>query len=81
MSEPYLYIPSPINVDYVISYRAVANKSGRMQYYREYKGKSKARIGRADFIKAYNSNKIIGIMPLQSQSNASSVFQFEFFVI
>ncbi len=81
MREPYIYIPSPISVDYTVSYKAIANKSGRMQYYREKKGKSRVRIGRADFIKAYNNNSIIGINPIQSQVNATSVFQFEFFVV
>ena len=81
MSETYIYIPSPISVDYTVSYKAIANKSGRMQYYRENKGKSRVRIGRADFIKAYNSNNIIGIKPIQSRVKASSVFQFEFFIV
>lgn len=71
------YIPSPIVFDYDLSYSALANKTGRMQYYRNYKDGSRTRIGRNEFIKAYNSLPIVAVTPLPSKANA---FQLEFYI-
>ena len=73
------YIPSPIEVPYEVMYRALANKSGRMQYYRQEAGKSRIRIGRQDFIQAFNGSDIIAIRPIQTQPSLM-VFQLEFYV-
>ena len=74
------YIPSPINISYGVRYQAVANKSGRMQYYKQELGKNRIRIGRQDFIYAYNQYEIIALRPLPEGEN-KSVFQLEFYVI
>ena len=74
------YIPSPIPLVYDRKYQALANPSGRMQYYEQLKGTNRHRIGRADFIKAYNNSDIIAIRPLQAAAS-SPAFQFEFFTI
>ncbi len=71
------YIPSPIIFDYDISYSALANKTGRMQYYRNQKDGSRTRIGRNEFITAYNSLPIVAVQPLPSEANA---FQLEFYI-
>lgn len=73
-----LYIPSPINLVYDIAYRAQANDSGRMQYYKILPGKSRRRISRANFIEAYNSCTILGIKPLKS-SASGGFFEIEFY--
>jgi len=72
------YIPSPIDVSYEVMFQAMANKSGRMQYYRQENGKGRTRIGRQDFIKAFNISDIIAVRPLQTQVS-SLVFQLEFY--
>lgn len=72
------FVPSPITVHYRVLYCATANKSGRMQYHKVVPGKSKTRIGRNDFIEAYNTQPIIAIKPLQDKQQPS-VFQFEFY--
>lgn len=74
-----LFVPSPIQVSYEVMYSAIANKSGRMQYYRQYPGEGRVRIGRQDFIKAYNISDIIAMKPKQAKS-AQGVFQLEFYV-
>ena len=74
------YIPSPIPLVYDHKYQALANPRGRMQYYEQLKGKNRFRIGRANFIQAYNNSNIIAIRPLQA-SDPSAVFQFEFFTL
>lgn len=73
------YIPSPIEVPYKIKYLALANKSGRMQYYRQEPGKGRSRIGRQDFIYAYNEMDIIAMKPLKT-AMSKSIFQMEFYV-
>ena len=73
------YIPSPIEVPYKVKYQALANKSGRMQYYRQEPGKGRARIGRQDFIYAYNEMDIIALNPLKANTS-KSIFQLEFYV-
>ena len=73
------YIPSPIEVPYKVKYQALANKSGRMQYYRKEAGKGRMRIGRQDFILAYNKLDIIALKPLP-QDLSKSIFQLEFYV-
>lgn len=72
------FVPSPIPVQYRVLYSATANKSGRMQYHRIVPGKTKTRIGRNDFIEAYNTLPIIAIKPLQDKQ-LTAVFQFEFY--
>ncbi len=77
MTECYNFIPSPINFEYDISYSALANNSGRMQYYREFKGGNRARIGRNEFITAYNTKPVVAVQPIPSME---SVFQLQFFI-
>jgi hypothetical protein len=73
------YIPSPITPQFELMYSATANKSGRMQYHRIKPGLSKVRISRAEFIKAYNSLRILGIKPLPV-TGSDTDFQIEFYV-
>lgn len=73
------FVPSPILVQFKVLYSATANKSGRMQYHKIQPGKSKTRIGRNDFIAAYNTLPIIAIQPIQDRQQ-TGVFQFEFYV-
>jgi len=73
------YIPSPIEVPYRVKYQALANKSGRMQYYRQESGKGRTRIGRQDFIYAYNEMDIIAMKPLRTNLS-TSIFQMEFYI-
>ena len=73
------YIPSPIPVQCEWVYSAVANKSGRMQYYKVKPGVSKLRISRNEFIRTYNSSSIIAMQPLQVHGNETD-FQLEFYV-
>ena len=73
------YIPSPIPIQFTYLYSATANASGRMQYHRIKPGKSKLRISRTEFIKAYNDAQIVAINPLQLLGQ-EAVFQFEFYV-
>ena len=73
------YIPSPIPIAVTLVYRAAANKSGRMQYYRIQPGRSKLRISRSEFIKAFNESNIIALNPLQVKGNEVD-FQIEFYV-
>ena len=75
-----LYVPSPIPLVYDRKYQALANPRGRMQYYEQLKGENRLRIGRADFIRAYNKSNIIAIRPVQI-TDPSPVLQFEFFTI
>lgn len=77
MSTAYNFVPSPINFDYDISYSALANNAGRMQYYRNFKDGSRTRIGRNEFIKAYNSKAIVAVQPIPSDISA---FQLQFFI-
>ena len=72
------YIPSPIPLTFTYIYSATANKSGRMQYHR-LKAGQKARIPRAEFIRAYNDSPILAIKPVQLPG-LDAVFQLEFYV-
>lgn len=62
------FIPSPIDFEYDSIFRAVTNKSGRMQYYQIKKGKKRERISKGDFLNIYNQSKIIAIRPIQNSS-------------
>jgi len=73
-----LYIPSPINVSYDSMYQAIANRSGRMQYYMQKNGEARVRIGRGEFINAYNYSVIVAVKPLQTNLG-KSIFQLEFY--
>lgn len=74
-----IYIPSPIAVNYDKCFQAIANRSGRMQYYcTEQKG-SRKRITRSEFIEAYNKKPIMAIRPLTKNPHPD-LFQMEFFV-
>jgi hypothetical protein len=77
MNEANNFVPSPIVFDYDISYSALANSSGRMQYYREFKDGSRARIGRNEFITAYNNKPVVAVQPIPSKTN---VFQLQFYI-
>ena len=63
------FIPSPIDFEYDSMFRAVINKSGRMQYYRAKKGKKQQRISKNEFSKIYNKSNIIAIKPIQDTSS------------
>lgn len=70
------FVPSPIHFEYDAAYTALANQSGRMQYYKELKGKVRERIGRNEFIKAFNTLPILAVTPIPSKAQ---VFQLQFF--
>ncbi|MBX2963002.1 MAG: hypothetical protein KF687_10860 [Cyclobacteriaceae bacterium] len=72
------YIPSPIPIHANLIYRAEANKSGRMQYHKIQPGRSKQRISRAEFIKAFNNLQIVALNPLPVRNNEVD-FQIEFY--
>ena len=65
------FIPSPVDFDYDIKFSAVTNVSGRMQYYRSRKGKSRIRISRNEFMKIYNNSNIIAFKPIQNKEDDS----------
>lgn len=70
------FVPSPIPFEYNTAYTALANPSGRMQYYKEPKGMARERIGRNEFIKAFNTLPILALTPIPSKA---PVFQLQFF--
>ena len=78
MQSEIRYIPSPIGFNYSIIYSALANQSGRMQYYKEEIEEPRIRIGRNEFISAYNNLEIIAVKPIQAPT---SVFQLKFYAI
>lgn len=78
MHEEIRYIPSPIGFNYDVIYSALANQSGRMQYYKEDVGEARERIGRNEFIIAYNNLDIIAVKPIQAPA---PVFQLKFYAI
>ena len=78
MSAELRYIPSPVGFSYDIIYSALANQSGRMQYYKEGRNEPRERIGRNEFIAAYNNLEIIAVKPIQAPV---SVFQLKFYAI
>ncbi len=80
MSVELRYIPSPIGFSYDTIYSALANQSGRMQYYKEEAENAftRIRIGRNEFISAYNNLEIIAVKPIQAPA---SVFQLKFYAI
>ena len=73
----YSFVPSPIQFDYDVSYSALANDAGRMQYYRNFKDGSRTRIGRNEFVKIYNSKTSVAVKPIPSTAR---VFQLEFYI-
>ena len=77
VNEAYNFVPSPISFDYDVSYTALANNSGRMQYYREIKEGSRIRISRNEFITAYNTKAVVAVQPIPS---SESVFQLHFYI-
>ncbi len=64
---PLSYVPSPIEFDFDIVYSAITNLSGRMQYYKSLKGKSRLRISKNEFARIYNHSKIIAVKPIQEE--------------
>ncbi|MCB0504439.1 MAG: hypothetical protein KDC58_02955 [Cyclobacteriaceae bacterium] len=72
------YVPSPIGFTHNVIYSALANASGRMQYYKEEIGEPRVRIGRNEFISAYNTLDIIALKPVQAPA---PVFQLRFYAI
>jgi hypothetical protein len=64
------FIPSPIDFEYDSMFRAISNKSGRMQYYHIKKGKKQRRISKNEFSKIYNKSRIIAIKPIQDPSSS-----------
>lgn len=72
------YIPSPIEYHYDISFTALANASGRMQYYKEELNGNRVRIARNEFITAYNTLELIAVEPIQAPA---PVFQLKFYAI
>ena len=77
MLEGNNFVPSPITFEYDVSYSALANESGRMQYYREHKSGGRARIPRNEFITAYNTKAVVAVQPIPSKAN---VFQMQFYI-
>lgn len=73
------FIPSPIDFEYDSIFRAIANKSGRMQYYRIKKGKKRQRISRSEFSDIYNKSTIIAIKPIQNNADLAPI-QLDIFV-
>ncbi|MEN8250223.1 MAG: hypothetical protein ABFS32_14920 [Bacteroidota bacterium] len=73
----YNFVPSPIKFDYDMSYSALANNSGRMQYYREYRDGNRLRIGRNEFVNAFNNKPVVAVQPIPS---SAQVFQLQFFI-
>ncbi|MEO1055240.1 MAG: hypothetical protein AAFX87_31725 [Bacteroidota bacterium] len=73
------YIPSPIEFKFHFIYSATANRSGRMQYHKIKLGEYKERISRTEFIRTFNTSKILAIKPLPTHPD-SPVFQLEFYV-
>ncbi len=67
------FIPSPIEFEYHSIFRAVANKSGRMQYYRIARGKKQQRISKNEFSDVYNKANIIAIKPIQNDSSLAPI--------
>jgi len=77
MNEGLNFVPSPIAFEFDVSYSALANNSGRMQYYRAMRNGHRTRIGRNEFIKAYNTQPVVAVLPIPSNEQ---VFQLEFFI-
>lgn len=67
------FVPSPIEFEYESVFRAVANKSDRMQYYVIKKGKQRQRITKNEFSAVYNKSNIIAIRPIQDQTGLSPI--------
>jgi hypothetical protein len=78
MNAEVRYVPSPINFSYDTIYSALANQSGRMQYYKKENDEARIRIGRNEFISAYNNLEIIAVKPIQAPA---AVFQLKFYAI
>lgn len=77
LNTGYNFVPSPISFEYDTSYSALTNNAGRMQYYRNFKDGSRARIGRNEFVQAYNTKSIVAVMPIPGDSSS---FQLQFFI-
>lgn len=73
------YIPSPVEFEYDSIFRAVVNKSGRMQYYKVKRGKKQQRISKNEFSKIYNKSRIIAVKPIQDNQDTSPI-QLEVYV-
>lgn len=76
-SGKFRYVPSPIPIRYHYVYSAIANKSGRMQYYRSKPGVGRERISRTEFIEAFNTSTILGLRPIPLED--APVIQLEFY--
>lgn len=73
------FIPSPVEFEYHSIFRAIANQSGRMQYYKIVKGKKRQRISRSEFSDVYNRSTIIAIRPIQDDSSIAPI-QMDIFI-
>ncbi len=73
------FIPSPVNFEYDVMFRAIANRSGRMQYYKIQKGRKRVRISKGEFTDIYNSSNIIAIRPIQNEADSTPI-QMDIFV-
>ena len=73
------FIPSPVNFEYEVMFRAIANRSGRMQYYKIQKGRKRVRISKGEFTDIYNSSNIIAIRPIQNEADSTPI-QMDIFV-
>ncbi len=62
------FVQSLITFEYDLIFKAIANKSGRMQYFKIIKGKKQKRISQGEFLNAYNNLRIIAIKPIQNDS-------------
>jgi hypothetical protein len=75
----HTFIPSPIDFEYDSMFKAVANESGRMQYYKVKKGKKRQRISKGEFSDVFNRSNIIAIRPIQNDAN-QGLIQMDIFV-
>lgn len=73
------FVPSFIEFEYDSIFRAIANPSGRMQYYRIRKGRKRTRISKSEFTNVYHNSNIIAIKPIQDESGLAPI-QMDIFV-
>ena len=75
----HTFIPSPVDFEYDSMFKAVANKSGRMQYYKIKKGKKRQRISKGEFSDIFIRSNIIAIRPIQNDA-VKGLIQMDIFV-
>jgi hypothetical protein len=76
-----IYVPSPVQVLYNCIYSIEVNRSGRLQYYRQFVNRKRKRITKGEFSKIYNTRKILAIDPVQETGSGSNHFLLRFYTI